>query len=317
MRASDFRELLASLSRLTARQREALLGALEQEEDADGVRALLKEYWADGLACPHCGSERVIGWGQASGLPRWRCKGCGRTFNPLTGTALAGLRHRERWAAYAASLRRGEVLREAAERCGIHINTAHRWRHRFLRETAESRARLVGIAEADETLLLRSAKGQPALRERWGRPARRRGGKAKKRGRSREHVAVFVARDRSGTTVDGVLERVDAASLEALLKPTLDPDTVLCTDGLPAYGAVAARLGLKHEALTLRRGERVAGPFHIQNVNNYHSRWKGWLRRFHGVSTRYLPSYLAWFRTLDAHPDSPSATFMLRAAFAA
>ncbi len=31
------------------------------------------------------------------GLQRYRCCGCGRTFNALTGTPLARLRHRERW----------------------------------------------------------------------------------------------------------------------------------------------------------------------------------------------------------------------------
>ena len=38
----------------------------------------------------------------------------------------------------------------------------------------------------------------------------------------------------------------------------------------------------------------------IQNVNNYHSRLKGWMQRFNGVSTKYLAHYLNWFQFLDA-----------------
>jgi hypothetical protein len=62
---------------------------------------------------------------------------------------------------------------------------------------------------------------------------------------------------------------------------------------------------------------RVRGPFHVRNVNNYHSRWKGWLRRFHGVSTRCLQNYVGWFRMLDEHAKARGSKFLLEAAIAA
>jgi hypothetical protein len=34
------------------------------------------------------------------------------------------------------------------------------------------------------------------------------------------------------------------------------------------------------------------GAFHIQNVNAYDSRLKEWIRRFHGVATKYLENYV-------------------------
>ncbi len=37
-----------------------------------------------GMGCPHCANRDVILWGKANGLPRYRCRGCGRTFNGLT-----------------------------------------------------------------------------------------------------------------------------------------------------------------------------------------------------------------------------------------
>jgi hypothetical protein len=48
----------------------------------------------------------------------------------------------------------------------------------------------------------------------------------------------------------------------------------------------------------------VRGPWHIQNVNAYHNRFKGWLQRFKGVATSYLPNYLGWFRALDRNVQS-------------
>jgi DNA-directed RNA polymerase subunit RPC12/RpoP len=44
------------------------------------------------IGCPHCASRAIVHWGKASALPRYRCKGCQRTFNALTKTPLAGLR---------------------------------------------------------------------------------------------------------------------------------------------------------------------------------------------------------------------------------
>src|SRR4051795_1729382 len=43
----------------------------------------------DSLGCPHCGGRAVTLWGKASGVPRYRCKSCGRTVNALTKTPWA------------------------------------------------------------------------------------------------------------------------------------------------------------------------------------------------------------------------------------
>ena len=60
---------------------------------------------------------------------------------------------------------------------------------------------LLGVVEADETYFLRSCKGQREA----GRPGRRRGCSAAKRGLSDEQVPVLVARDRAGSTTDFTL----------------------------------------------------------------------------------------------------------------
>ena len=63
--------------------------------------------------------------------------------------------------------------------------------------------------------------------------------------------------------------------------------------------ATAKKLDVHHEAMNLSAGERVRGPWHIQNVNAYHGRLKGWMHRFKGVATSNLESYLAWLRAID------------------
>ncbi|MCZ8064208.1 MAG: IS1595 family transposase, partial [Silanimonas sp.] len=59
------------------------------------------------------------------------------------------------------------------------------------------------------------------------------------------------------------------------------------------------------------------GAWHVQNVNAHHSRLKGWIARFHGVATSYLPNYLGWFRALERNAQTGTgAAALLRLAMA-
>lgn len=111
---------------------------------------------------------------------------------------------------------------------------------------------------------------------------------------------MLVARDRSGSTADFILEADDKTHVAAALKPILPKDTILCTDGSGTLAAAAKEIGVTHRPVNLSIGIRViAGVYHVQNVNAYDSRLKDWMRRFKGVATRYLDSYLGWFRAID------------------
>jgi hypothetical protein len=98
-------------------------------------------------------ARRAVGQGPwLAALPLRRLWEGGKTFNALSGTPLARLRHRERWGEYAQALIDGDTVRGAARRCGVHKNTAFRWRHRFLARSAGLKpSRLHGIVEADAT----------------------------------------------------------------------------------------------------------------------------------------------------------------------
>lgn len=74
----------------------------------------------DSAGCPHCDNRDVVRWGQASDLPRYRCKACLRTFNALTKTPLANLRMKNKWTTQTAAMIDGVSLAQAARRCGVH-----------------------------------------------------------------------------------------------------------------------------------------------------------------------------------------------------
>jgi transposase-like protein len=138
----------------------------------------------EALGCPNCDAKEVRPWGRASGLARYRCTDRRRTFNALTGTPLARLRHKDRWPDQARASMAGESVAKAAARCEVAYTTAFRWRHRFLMAPARDKpTRLVGLVEADETFILESFKGRRAG---LPRASRKRGGKPKQTGLSAE-----------------------------------------------------------------------------------------------------------------------------------
>jgi len=299
MRSREVERLLTQASKLTPSQKRQLLSVLSETDEAARVLEVLE---SRPVQCPHCSSARLVRHGHASGLRRYRCRGCGKTFNALTGTPLAHLRHKGKWEQQAQVLREGLSVHQSAAALAVAPSTAFRWRHRFLQLAQGVKARVLqGVVEADETYFLRSSKGQ-CVQE---RKARHRGGSAAKRGLSDEQQPVLVARDRSGATADFILERADQAHTVAALAPVLARDAVLCTDCGAALGAAARQLGVEHHALNISKGPRVQGAWHIQNANGYHGRLKLWMRRFKGVASSYLASYLGWFRAIDRAAQAP------------
>lgn len=328
MDAALFSVWLSSIGQLNAEQRRAALQALAEAAApaskpalADPAEASVEPELLSQIGqarqalqgCPHCGGDAICRWGSANGKPRYRCAACRRTFNPLTATPLSGLHYPERWSDQAQALIAGETIAKAAKRCAVSYTTAFRWRHRFLAALNQDKpAQLSGIVEADETFILESFKGKRAG---MTRAPRKRGGKSSKRGLSKEQIPVMVARDRSGATIDAVLPSLDARSIGQALGAAVRAPAVLCCDGGRAIGAFARRAGLVMHVLPAPGLPRPEAPeWHINNVNAYHGRLKEWMRRFHGVATANLPSYLSWRRTIEAFGTSHSPTAWIMAA---
>jgi transposase-like protein len=271
-----------------------------------GALAEIGHHKVESQGCPHCGGRVLGGWGHKNGMPRYRCKGCGRTFNALTKTPMARLRKKERWLENAQAMIEGTSVAMTALRCEVDYTTAFRWRHRFLGSPASDKPEtLTGLVEADETFILESFKGR---RSGLTRPARKRGGKAKHPGLFFENIPVLVARDRYGATIDAVLPNDDGASITAALEGVVTPANRLICDGGKAIIAFARRAKIRVHVVPAPGNPRPGAPnIHINNVNAYHGRFKQWMRRFHGVATANLPNYLGWRRALEAWGNQASA----------
>lgn len=295
MKKQDLIQLKNTLSSLPVNTKQDLIAWLNDSLQMDTASVINSSQ--SELCCPHCHSEMVIRWGRDSDIQRYRCKACGKTFNSLTGSPLAHLHHREKWSDYLRCMQESLTLRESAKRTGINLTTAFKWRHRFLASAAANNlSPLSGIIEADETFFPESGKGK---RDITHRKTRKRGGEADKR-KKQEQVAVVIACDRQGHVSDTIPRKFDTENIHRFLEPITDSDSILCTDGASWYRTFASEHGLSHYRLIRMDNQRVIdNVFHIQHVNGYISRLKGWMKRFHGVGTAYLANYLAWRRLFE------------------
>jgi len=164
-----------------------------------GVAGRLKEYRCHkGLSCPHCGGEKVHRHGLYRDRQRYRCRTCHKTFNDATGTPLAGTHETNKWFDFIECMVEGMSLRKISDRLEIALTTAFTWRHKVLNAMKRlEREGFKGVLEVDETHLLESRKGDRNIMD---RPPRKRGGKSKLRGISRDQDCILVARDRTGQT---------------------------------------------------------------------------------------------------------------------
>ena len=297
MQTKQFREFLAQTEQLSPQQRKQILEQLQKYCDINTVETVLDSV----ETCPHCDSTNLYKWGINAGIQRYKCKSCNKTFNALTNTPLAHLRYKEQWSKFAQDLIDGASVKSAANHCGIADSTSFRWRHRFLKAPLLIKAKhLGGIIEADETFFLESHKGERDLDHK----ARKRGGKASKRGLSKEQIPVLIVRDRDGHMTDSILSSANEEEISKVISPLIDKDVLLCSDGNRIYQAFAKTNNLTHKIINASAKEHVKeGAYHIQNVNAYDSRLKNWMRHFHGVSTKYLESYLGWMRMLDCESN--------------
>jgi transposase-like protein len=307
-----FRSLCANVERLSVGQLRELRRKLRA---LDARREVLARIDARGQAlecCIHCGASALVRWGSTrTGLQRLRCKACGRTFSAASGTVVARVRLPEKLQQVLAGMFAPvpSSCRGLAARLGIDKMTAWRWRASILKALDGIGAhRLGGIVEADETYMRESRKGSrewvnhardpqhfPAPpRPRW-RDFRRLG-LLRPAGLSKWQIPILTLADRAGARRAERLPDRRAENLGAVLEARISRDAVLCSDGDGAYGPFARAHGLAHYRLDATRGPKlIQAAFHIQTVNNLHSRFKAFMRPFCEPATKFLHIYIAWF----------------------
>lgn len=269
--------------------------------DSSTMEEFLGKYrFHEGVCCPHCGLVDVKKNGKTkSGHQRFQCKGCGKSFTYATRTIFHGAKlPLDTYLRYVHCMMHGMTVRATAYECRISKIASFFLRHNILDALQEmqSKVKLDGIVEADETFFRISFKGNHSRSQFFSMPREphMRGERSKKRGISLEKVCVPCAVNRDGKSIAQIanLGRASVRSISSVFSGRISQDAVLCTDKHNAYVGFAEREGIN--LLQLKSTQRVSGTLGIQHINGYHSQLKTFMERFHGVATKYLNNYLVW-----------------------
>lgn len=237
--------------------------------------------WPDGFHCPRC--NHVKAW--PIGAILFQCTGCGYRTSVIAGTVFQDTHipltvwFRAVW--WVTSQKTGTNALELQRILGLgSYRTAWSLMHKLRRAMVRpGRDRLSGIVEVDETYLGGLEEGV--------------------RGRQTEKKAlIVVAAEKVGKKAIGRIrmKKVDDASSESLhpfVKDSVEPGSVLCTDGWDGYYGLEGA-AYTHEATPLR-GRKATE--YLPRVHRVVSLLKRWLMGTHqgAVSHEHLDYYLDEF----------------------
>ena len=241
-----------------------------------------------------------------AGGQRFLCRGCGRSFTRGTNRIFATTKlPRETWMRFVRCHVDVLTLRESADVCGVSLKTSFFMRHRILEALTANvpafRSAAGDGVELDECFIAESFKGRRANAA-CGIPRRPR----HRRGPidQYERICVLTGVNDAGDFFYEMTGRgtMDGEQAARMLAGKIASGVIASTDGAKSY-----RKALKE--LDVRRHIETPGAAHVINrVNGLHSRIKEFLDAFHGVATRRLPNYLAWFKWIWTFKRSRGAS---------
>ncbi|BDG35723.1 hypothetical protein PcaKH15_16290 [Parageobacillus caldoxylosilyticus] len=119
-----------------------------------------------------------------------------------------------------------------------------------------------------------------------------------------------MASDRTKATIAKVtwMGSVVKSKVDKVIVSKLRSENILVTDAWRAYKTYAKEKGLQHYRIKSDDGTHVIkGIYHIQNVNDFHSRLKQWMDRFKGMASKHLDNYwlgsYSWIVVITRTPN--------------
>ena len=270
-----------------------------------GTEAACEEYlarwrWPDGFICPKCTSHGA--W-RIARRRLHQCRACRHQVSVTAGTVM----HRSKlplttwfWAIFlVARHKKGISALQLQADLGIgSYGSAWLLLHKIRSAFDESRQYpLEGLVEVDETLIGARGKGDP--------PGKDPGHKS---------IVVAAAEVRNDKGLGSLrLRKVPdytSDSLAGFVREVVARGSRLETDAWASYDTLEREGYRRREYVASRQPRGAKHRVDLRGVHLVFSNLKTWLRgRFHGVSSRYLPAYLAEFSYRFNRRRSPPDLF--------
>lgn len=270
---------------------------------------LARSRWPEGFSCPKCSSKSA--WLNPKRYV-YECQDCRRQTSPMAGTIM----HRSHlpiqewfWATYlVATHTPGISALQLQRQLGIG-NYKNAWHllHRLRKGMVnDSRTKLNGLVEADETII--------------GGPAKGKG----KRGRGSalaEHKSLVVGavevlkyhdksdkpKERAGRLRLAIIPDATEESLGSFLTQSIESKSRVRTDGWTGYSDAALDDYVHHVRIV---GSVQKAHKRFPHIHRVFGNLKAWLNgTHHGVEPKHLPSYLDEFVFRFNRRGTPMAAF--------
>ena len=257
--------------------------------DAKAEEWIVKQRWARGVCCPHCGSLHVQTGCQHKTMP-FRCRErlCSKRFSTKTGTVMEGSKiGYQDWivAAFLVMTSLKSVSSMKLHRdLGITQKSAWFLAQRLRAALSEDSKLFSGPVEVDETYLGGKRKNMSnAKRKELADTGRGPVGK----------TAVVGAKDRATNQVAAtVIQSTDAQTLQGFVKDHADRQATVYTDDATAYES----LPFDHDTVKHSLSEYVKGEVHTNGIESLWSLLKrAHTGTFHKLSPKHLERYVQEF----------------------
>lgn len=304
---SNINNILKQINNLDASElKEIIEKLLQMLSNADGAASCVS---VD--KCRKCDSNNIVRFGKdKNGKQRYKCKSCGATFTSTSYSVMANTRHSYvTWKKYLSLLLEGASLHKCAAVCKISVQTAFTWRHKILNalQTDQDNRCLAGIVEVDEMFVSVSYKGNHSKSKRFKMPrdAYHRGSDNKSATGSK--ACVMYAVERNGQTYGECIGKGQPTPLKVAysFENRIMPESIVISDGAGSIKKFYDNIPnidlvqLKSPETAKRNKEAyfrvLDGVYHIQTVNNLHTRFRKFMGKYNGVATKYLNHYVNLF----------------------
>ncbi len=260
-------------------------------DDAACLADIFRRRYPNGLACD-CGRKDKLT--PIAGRRAYSCV-CGFQVYPTAGSVFhKSTTPLKTW--YFAmflmqSSRNGVAALELQRQIGVTYKTAWRMMHQIRALMSEEAPYMTGTVEVDETYV----GGK--------RPGKRGRGAAGK-------TAIVGALERGGNILPVVVERTDAATVEAVIELAASKGAKINTDEYGAYNGLQ-KLGYAHDTVNHGNEQWTKGDVHTQNIEGFWSQLKRSIDgTHHHVSKKHLQKYADEFAFRFNRRKSSSPMFL-------
>lgn len=238
----------------------------------------LEQTFINSRECPHCGSHHVLSNGNYKGRKRYLCKACGKSYNDLTSTPFSGIHDLNKIMKYLNCMISGSSIRKAAGIVNVSNTTSFNWRHKLLNGlNILPSPKMKNVKEMMELKLPYSHKGQKSI--------------LTERQRKVQISALFIC-DRTG--------KLDSDSI-TLSQRTRNPLFDRISEMSNEHTDLICPTNFCNIIDSSKTNIKTTNSIYTKPnlINQIITLWQAWMKRFHGVASKYLSNYLHWFDYLD------------------